>query len=80
MGASVDIFCAFDLWNTICEKTGTRTTSSGNCGFPGDHFQAFLRCFLHGRLPQVVLVRVKPQDIKPYAKNTPSIPLRRSRL
>lgn len=20
MGASVDIFCAFDLWNTICEK------------------------------------------------------------
>lgn len=45
MGSSVDIFCAFCLWNAFCEKVNALTTSSGNCGFPGDIFPIYSRLF-----------------------------------
>lgn len=46
-------------------KMGAPTTSSGNCGFPGDIFQAFLCRFLCCQLPQMVLVEVKTARYQP---------------
>ena len=60
MGSSVDIFCVFCLWIATCEKKGRiNHTPQEIVNFPGifsDVFQAFLRRFLHCRLPQVVLL------------------------
>ena len=49
MGSSVDIFCAFCLWNTFCEKS-ERTNHIPrklwiSLGFFSDLFQAFYAAF-----------------------------------
>ena len=62
MGSSVDIFCAFCLWNTFCEKSERTNHILRKLWISWGFFRfipGFLRRFLHCELPQVVLVKVK---------------------
>ena len=84
MGSSVNFCYAFDLWKTFFGRNVYNNTPPRNCAISwgiflplsqGNHAAFCIAIFFRWYLQ-----RLKPQDISPNSKITPSIPLRRSRL
>ena len=80
MGSSVRLCAVLELWITFWQKIGITTTAPTKKLFSGENCARIHAVFCSAIFLVWYLCRLKPQDIRPNSKITPSIPLRCSRL
>ena len=80
MGSSVSFYGIVGLWITFRSKMSTTTTPPRILRFLGIVCGCIYAAFCSAILFVWYLCRLKPQDISPNSKITPSILLRRNRL
>ena len=80
MESSVHLLYILKLWKTFCSKWVQQPQPKEFCNFLGIICGIIYAAFCIAIFFRWYLWRLKPQDIKPNSRITPSIPLRRRRL